>query len=119
MFYSSRINIHFLFSFGHLFMFFVALGIGVFVANFARDFMLNTNQSNFAASIVRSAVLVLVGSMALQTIGIGEEIVTMAIGIGIGAIGIAAALAFGLGGREIAGEEIANFRQSMRTEDDA
>ena len=96
----------------------ILMGIGVFVANFARDFMLDTGQSNFAATIVRAAVLVLVGAMALQTIGIGEDIVQLAFGIGIGAIGIAGALAFGLGSRDIAGREVENFVQTMRMEED-
>ncbi|MGB1250901.1 MAG: mechanosensitive ion channel [Candidatus Promineifilaceae bacterium] len=96
----------------------ILMGIGVFVANFARDFMLDTGQSNFSASIVRAAVLVLVGAMALQAIGIGEDIVQLAFGIGIGAIGIAAALAFGLGSRDIAGREVERFVTTMRTEDE-
>lgn len=96
----------------------ILMGIGVFIANFARDFMLDTGQSSFSASIVRAAVLVLVGAMALQAIGIGEDIVQLAFGIGIGAIGIAAALAFGLGSREIAGKEVERFVTTMRTEED-
>lgn len=95
----------------------IVLTIGIFIANFARDVMLDAGQSSFAATFVRAAVLVLVTGMALQAIGIGEDIVQLAFGIGLGAIGIAAALAFGLGGRETAGRELEQFVQSMRQEE--
>ena len=100
---------------GQILLGIIVLGIGIFIANFAADFMKDAGFSSFAISLVRAAVLVLVGAMALTRMGIGEEIVQLAFGIGLGAIGIAAALAFGLGSRDIAGREVEKFVSSSRS----
>jgi hypothetical protein len=42
--------------------------------------------------------------MALQQMGVAEEIVTAAFTLILGAVALAAGLAFGLGNRELAGE---------------
>ena len=102
---------------GNVLMGIIVLGIGVWLANLAYNFAKSAGISQFMASIIRAAVLVLVGSMALQAIGIGQNIVELAFGIALGAIGIAAALAFGLGSREIAGREMERFITSVREDD--
>ena len=94
----------------------IVLGIGLWLANTIATFMRDAGFSSFAVSLVRAAVMVLVGAMALSRMGIGEEIVQLAFGIGLGAIGIAAALAFGLGSRDIAGREVERFVSSTRSE---
>jgi len=43
-------------------------------------------------------------AMGLRAMGIGDEIVNLAFGLVLGAVAVAAALAFGLGGREAAGQ---------------
>lgn len=91
---------------GNIILGVIVLGIGFWLANFAHGLAKNAGVSDFVANLVRATVMVLVGAMALQQIGIGEDIVQLAFGIGLGAIGIAAALAFGLGGREEAGRQI-------------
>jgi hypothetical protein len=68
----------------------------------------------FTISIVRAAILVLVTAMALSQMGIAQEIVNDAFTILLAAIGIAIALAFGLGSREIAGKEVARWLESTR-----
>jgi hypothetical protein len=42
----------------------------------------------------------------------------MAFGLTLAAIALAAALAFGLGGREVAGRELDSFVESFKTKDD-
>jgi hypothetical protein len=96
----------------------VVFGIGFFIANFAYDLATDAGLSNFVSNLIRAAVMVLVGAMALERMGIGAEIVQLAFGIGLGAIGIAAALAFGLGSRDIAGREVERFVSRARTESD-
>jgi hypothetical protein len=44
--------------------------------------------------------------MALRQIGVANEIINLAFGLLLGAIAVAAALAFGLGGREVAGRQL-------------
>jgi hypothetical protein len=94
----------------------ITLGIGLFIANLAADVARNAGMSGMVVTLVRSAVLILVGAMALQAIGIGQTIVELAFGIALGAVGIAAALAFGLGGRETAGRELERFINNQRSD---
>ena len=56
------------------------------------------------ARIGSGGVILLAVFMALQELGIATDIVTTAFAILFGAIALALALAFGLGGRELAGE---------------
>src|SRR5207244_7231969 len=53
--------------------------------------------------IARGAVFGLAAFMALQQLGIATAIVTIAFTVGLSAMAVAAALAFGLGNRELAG----------------
>lgn len=54
------------------------------------------------ANIARLAILGLVLAMGLKSMGLADNIVNMAFGFTIGAVAIAAALAFGFGGRDAA-----------------
>lgn len=54
------------------------------------------------ANIARVAILGLVLAMGLRSMGLADNIVNMAFGFTLGSIAIAAALAFGLGGRDAA-----------------
>ena len=101
---------------GQILLALVVFGIGLYIANLARDVMLSTmgEDAAFTASIVRVAILVLVTAMALSQMGIAENIVNDAFTILLAAIGVAVALAFGLGSREIAGKEVARWLDSTR-----
>lgn len=87
----------------------ILLGAGLWLANMAYNFATEAGISKLWAQLIRAAIMVLVAAMALNAIGIGESIVELAFGIGLGAIGIAAALAFGLGSRDIAGRQMEKF----------
>jgi hypothetical protein len=60
--------------------------------------------TEFTASAVRAGILAVGGFMALRELQIAHEIVTIAFTVTISAIGIAGALAFGLGSRDVAGK---------------
>jgi hypothetical protein len=47
--------------------------------------------------------------MALQHVGVAEDIVTLAFGLVLGAIAVAAAIAFGLGGKDAASETVTQW----------
>jgi hypothetical protein len=68
----------------------------------------------FASTIVRWATIALATAMGLRFMGIADEIVILAFGLILGAAAVAAALAFGLGGRDAAGR-LAN-RWAQRAE---
>ncbi|NEX93422.1 mechanosensitive ion channel [Caulobacter sp. 17J65-9] len=57
----------------------------------------------FASTIVRWATIALATAMGLSFMGIADEIVLLAFGLILGSAAVAAALAFGIGGRETAG----------------
>jgi len=54
------------------------------------------------ANIARIAILGLVLAMGLKAVGLADNIVSMAFGFTLGSVAVAAALAFGLGGRDAA-----------------
>ncbi|MFC7379256.1 mechanosensitive ion channel [Brevundimonas sp. GCM10030266] len=57
----------------------------------------------FASTLVRWATIALATAMGLRFMGIADDIVLLAFGLILGAAAVAAALAFGLGGRNAAG----------------
>jgi hypothetical protein len=47
--------------------------------------------------------------MALRQAGLAEDIINLAFGLVLGAAAVAAELAFGLGGRELAGQQLGKW----------
>jgi hypothetical protein len=86
----------------------IVLAIGAYLANLAAELIRSSGTSNagLLALVARVAILVLAGAMALRQMGIANEIVNLAFGLLLGALAVAAALAFGLGGRKVAGREL-------------
>lgn len=84
----------------------VVFAIGLFLANLGFNIITSSGnaQALILGKVARIAIIVLVSAMALQRIGIAPNIVKLAFGLLLGAIAVAIALAFGLGGRDIAGE---------------
>ena len=64
--------------------------------------------------MARVAIIVFSSALALRQTGIAQDIVNLAFGILLGAIAIAAALTFGLGGRDVAAKEIERWLNSIR-----
>lgn len=86
----------------------VILGVGWWLADVAARAVERANpQSRGLSRIVRFAILGLVTAMGLRAMGVADDIVNLAFGLVLGAIAVAVALAFGLGGREAA-SKIAN-----------
>jgi hypothetical protein len=74
-------------------------------------------QSGLLAVAARVSILVLAGAMALRQMGLANEIINLAFGLLLGAIAVAMALAFGLGGRELAARELEEWRQSVKSKE--
>jgi small-conductance mechanosensitive channel len=72
--------------------------------------------SRLLPALLRAAVYVIAGFMALQELGVATTIVTSAFIIGLAAISIAAAVAFGLGNRELAGRVTREWYERRRSE---
>jgi len=86
----------------------VVFALGLAGANFVKNLIISsgTNQATFLGQAAYIAILILVGAMALQRMGIAPDIVNLAFGLLLGAIAVAIALAFGLGARDLAGEQL-------------
>ncbi|MGL5134940.1 MAG: mechanosensitive ion channel, partial [Planktothrix sp.] len=96
----------------------IVFAIGLYFANLAHDLILSsgTRQSSLLAQAARVAIIIFVGAMALQQMGIASDIVNLAFGLLLGAVAVAIAIAFGLGGRDVAGEQLRNFMSKFRNE---
>jgi hypothetical protein len=95
----------------------IIFGLGLYLANLA-DRMIRdsgTSQSYLLAPAARIAILIFAGALALREMGIAESIVNLAFGLLLGAIAVAIALAFGLGGRDIAARQLERWRQDLQS----
>ena len=94
----------------------VILVIGNYISLLLYNAMAKSNNNEFIANVVRYASLALFIAIALRQMGIANEIVDLAFGAIVIAVGVVIALAYGLGGREAAGEHfkeiIAKFRNN-------
>jgi hypothetical protein len=82
--------------------------VGLYLARLAAGAIRSSgvDQPNLLATAAQAAILVLTGAMALRQMGVANEIINLAFGLLLGAIAVAVALAFGLGGREVAGRQL-------------
>ncbi|HUH28190.1 mechanosensitive ion channel [Gelidibacter sp.] len=92
----------------------VIIAIGNYISMLIYNTMKQSNNNNFIAGIVRAASLALFIAIALRTMGIANEIVELAFGLILGAIAVAVALSYGLGGRAAAGEHFKDIIDKMR-----
>jgi len=86
----------------HVLMGLIIFAIGLWLANLANQ-VIRTSQiahAKFFSLAARISIVVLAGAMALRQMGLANEIITSGFTILMGAVGVAVALAFGLGGRE-------------------
>jgi hypothetical protein len=86
-------------------------GVGLFIANWVADFIKSTGmrESNLLATAARVAILIFAGAMALRQIGVAADIVNLTFGLLLGALAVALAIAFGLGGRDVAAEQLRDW----------
>jgi len=96
---------------GRVFFGLIILVAGSFIANMASKAMASSDE--WLASLVKFAVLGIFLAFALHTMGIAQSIVNMAFGFTLGAVAVAFALSFGLGGREAAGKQMQQFFDKM------
>jgi len=90
------------------------MAIGAFIANKVTGVMASNKDNEWLASMAKFAILGIFGAIALSTMGIADDIVNLAFGLTLGAIAVAFALSFGLGGREAAGKTMENFLSRFR-----
>lgn len=97
------------------------LGLGLYFANLVYGIIKASSVAS-ASTLARFAqvgIIIFTGAVALREMGIGDEIINLAFGSLVGAVAVAAALAFGLGGRELAGRELAKWVSQTRGDSNA
>jgi hypothetical protein len=95
----------------------VIFAIGLYAANLVYRLVrssMTTAASNTVAQVARIAIIAFVGALALQQIGIAPSIVNLAFGLLLGAVAVAIAISFGLGGRDVAGEQLREWLNSLK-----
>lgn len=106
--------------FGQVLAGLLVFAAGLYLANLAYGVVASSGsaQSKILGQTARIAIIALVAAMALQQIGVAPNIVNLAFGLLLGAISVAIALAFGLGGRDVASEQLREWLNSFRAAKD-
>ncbi|MEO6058279.1 MAG: hypothetical protein ABIQ49_15755 [Gemmatimonadales bacterium] len=95
--------------------------LGMIVGEFVRGLILasagTVSGVPTVAKIAKGAVVVIAVFMALQQVGVADEIVTAAFTLTLGAVALAVGLAFGLGNRDLAGEITRRWYEEGRRRD--
>ncbi len=94
----------------------VVFAVGLFLANLVFNIISSSGdrQARILAQVARIAIIAFVSALALNQIGIASDIVNLAFGLLLGALAVALALAFGLGGRDIAKEQTRELLDSFK-----
>ena len=93
----------------------VIIGVGFVIANVVANIIGGQGETTSAGTIVRYATIVLFTFMGLQFMGVGEDIVQTAFSALVIGGAVAAALAFGLGGREWAGRKLEEMDSHVKS----
>lgn len=99
------------------------LVLGTMIAGFARRSVLITAvnaglpSARLLATGVQSAVMVLVVAMVLEHLGVGRQIIVVSFTILFGGLVLALALAFGLAGKELAGDVLRRLASRVAGEE--
>ena len=90
--------------------------LGLYLANLVAATIQSKSAVHGAllAALSKGAILVLFTAMALRHVGVANEIITSAFTLLMGAIAVAVALAFGLGGRDAAGKQVEKWVKTVR-----
>jgi hypothetical protein len=101
----------------HVLLGLIIFAVGLFLANLAGSTIASSGarQANLLGLAARVSILVLAGAMSLREMGLANEIITIAFGLLLGAIAVAAAIAFGIGGRDLAAEALGGWKDKLES----
>jgi hypothetical protein len=102
--------------FGQILSGLVVFAVGLYLSNLAAQLVRSSggSQALLLARTSRVAIVIFTGAMALQQIGVAPSIVNLAFGLLLGSVAVAGAVAFGLGGREVAAEQLREWIRSSK-----
>ncbi|NNE43744.1 MAG: mechanosensitive ion channel [Gemmatimonadetes bacterium] len=92
------------------------LAVGFYLASLAANAIKasNTAQPELLARTAWIAIMLLSTAIGLRRMGLANDIINMAFGLLIGAVAVATAIAFGIGGREVAGRALQGWLDSSK-----
>jgi hypothetical protein len=95
----------------------IIFAIGLYFANVAFNLILSSGmqQSRTLAHAGRIVIIAFSLALGLQQMGIAPNIVNLAFGLLLGSVAVAIALAFGLGSREIAAEQVREWINNFKS----
>ena len=113
----ADLTVRFMVFAGHIALGLVIFALGLYLANIVSHAIKSSGAKNsgLLALLARSAIAFVAGAMALRQMGLADEIINMAFGLLLGAIAVAAAIAFGIGGREIAARYLSEWAASAES----
>ncbi len=94
----------------------VILVVGFWLASLVHG-LISRGSGEHAQGLARLARLAIIGlviAMGLRAMGIADDIVNLAFALTFGAVAVAVALSFGLGGREAAGKQMEHWLSRLR-----
>ena len=82
--------------------------VGLYLANLSAKIVRSSGmpEANTLANVARIVILAFSGAFALERAGVSTNIVNLAFGLLLGAVAVAIAIAFGLGGRDVAADQL-------------
>ncbi len=97
----------------------IIFAIGLYLANLAFNLITSTGgrQARILGHAARISIVALITAMALKQMGIASNIVDLAFGLLTGAIAVAIAVAFGLGGKDIASQQLREWLDTFKRND--
>lgn len=100
----------------HVLMGLIIFGFGLYFGQLVSGIIRDSDIANahLLATIAKVSILVLAGAMGLQQTGLGQEIVNIGFAVFAGAVAVAAAIAFGIGGRDAAKSIIEDYTKQRR-----
>lgn len=88
----------------------VIIGLGFMIAGILSKIVTGASEGGMGGQIVKYATIVLFVAMGLKYMGLADSIINMAFGALVIGGGVAAALAFGLGGRDAAAKTLEDMQ---------
>lgn len=101
---------------GRIIMGIVIIGIGLYIGQLVSTIIKESQVKNASilSSSAKIALVILSFSMGLRQMGLANEIINMAFGFIVGGIAIAFAIAFGIGGRDMASKKLEDFEKFLK-----
>ena len=90
----------------------IIIAVGIFIANFIARILQSGGRSSTTATMVRIFIIILAVAIGLRAMGFANDIILLAFGLMLGSLAVAAAIAFGLGGRKTAGQLVERWTKT-------